>query len=118
MFSTLGTVKLAINIVGSLGVGKILSDVVKNNTTIVTPLDKLLVNSGTLVLGTMIGQKAKEHVDTTIDNGIQMVKDAKEKAEEKKAKVEKVVEKLDEEPPAVEAEAKVQFPQKRPDEQP
>lgn len=124
--STLSVAKLAINVVGSLGVGKILNDVIKSNTTIVTTADKLLVNAGTLVLGTMAGQKASDTVNTTIDNAVKMVKDAKEKAEEKKEKIDKVVEKLEEEsietldgpPLEVEAETKVQFPKTRPDDKP
>lgn len=66
MFS-LNTAKLAINLVSGLGVSKIVSDVIKNNTVVLTTSQKFLVNAGGLVLGSMIVDKAVDHVNETID---------------------------------------------------
>lgn len=64
---SLGTTKLAINIVSGLGVSKIVSDVIKNNTVVLTASQKFFVNAGGLVLGSMIVDKAVAHVNQTID---------------------------------------------------
>lgn len=79
--SGLTAVKLAVNIVSSLGVSKIFSDIVKNNTTVETVVDKILVNSGSLVLGTMVVSKASDHVNATMDGVINKIKKSKEEAE-------------------------------------
>lgn len=65
-------VKLGINIVSSLGVSKVLNDIVANNTTVVTTVDALLVKAGTLVLGTMIVGQASNHVNHTIEGVVAM----------------------------------------------
>lgn len=59
-------VKLGINIISSLGVSKVLNDVIAHNTTVVTTMDAILVKAGTLVLGTMIVGQASNHVNNTI----------------------------------------------------
>jgi hypothetical protein len=99
--SGLTVAKLAVNLVSSLGVSKIINDVVKNNTTIETVVDKILVHSGSLVLGTMIVSKASDHVNATIDGAINKIKKSKEEAEAE-------LNKEDEEPPIVEGTATVQ----------
>jgi hypothetical protein len=81
--SGLTVAKLAVNIVSSLGVSKILGDVIKNNTNVVTTVDKVLVNAGTLVLGTMVVEKASDHVNTTMDNVINKIKSRKDGKESK-----------------------------------
>jgi DNA transposition AAA+ family ATPase len=99
--SGLTVAKLAVNIVSSLGVSKILSDVIKNNTTIETVVDKILVHSGSLVLGTMVVSKASDHVNATMDGAINKIRKSKEEAEVE-------LNKEDEEPPIVEGTATVQ----------
>lgn len=98
--SGLTVAKLAVNIVSSLGVSKILSDVIKNNTTVVTTVDRILVNAGSLVLGTMVVGKASDHVNATMDGAINKIRKSKEESEIE-------VNKEDEEPPTVEGEATV-----------
>ncbi len=78
--SSLSLTKLAINIVASLGVSKVVGDIVKNNTTVITTSQKLLVNAGGLVLGSMIVEQACDHVNTTIDQVVEWRK--REKKEE------------------------------------
>lgn len=69
---SLAVARLAINIVSSLGVTKVVGDIVKNNTTVLTTSQKFLVNAGGLVLGSMIVEKAIDHVNTTIDKVIEL----------------------------------------------
>lgn len=63
--------RLVINGVSSLGVAKIVAEVIKNNTVTVTTSQKLLVNAGSIVLGSMIVEKASDHVNNTIDQIIE-----------------------------------------------
>lgn len=65
------TAKLALNIVASLGVSKVVGDIVKNNTTVITTSQKFLVNAGGLVLGSMIVEQACNHVNTTFDQVVE-----------------------------------------------
>lgn len=67
----LSTTKLAINLVSSLGVSKVVGDIVRNNTTVITPAQKFLVNAGGLVLGSMIVEHALDHVNDTIDQVVE-----------------------------------------------
>lgn len=99
--SGLTVAKLAVNIVSSLGVSKILSDVIKNNTTIETVVDKILVHSGSLVLGTMVVGKASDHVNATMDGAINKIRKSKEESEI-------TTKPKDEEPPIIEGTATVE----------
>jgi hypothetical protein len=63
-------VKAGVHLVSALGVTKVMGDIVKNNTTIVTGMDKLLVTAGSLVLGSMVVERASEHVQEQIDSVI------------------------------------------------
>lgn len=69
--STLTIVKAGIHIVSAFGVTKVLSDIVRNNTSVVTTTDKVLVQAGSLVLGSMIGQQAAKHVSEQIDTVVE-----------------------------------------------
>lgn len=68
--STFSMIKVGAHVVSALGVTKVLGDIVRNNTNIVTTYDKVLVNAGSLVLGSMIVQKASDHV-TAVLAGVQ-----------------------------------------------
>lgn len=76
--------KLTVNLVSSLGVSKIIGDVIKNNTTVETVADTILVKAGTLVLGTMVVSKAADHVNATMDGVINKIRQSKEEAEDEK----------------------------------
>ena len=53
----------AVRLVSTFGVAKVLSDVIKTNTVVHTGVDKALVNIGGFVLGSMVVEKASNHVD-------------------------------------------------------
>jgi hypothetical protein len=60
--SNVALLKGAVHIVGALGVQKVVGDIIKNNTVVVSTADKVLVSAGSLVLGSMIGEQASKHV--------------------------------------------------------
>lgn len=62
MFS-LPAAKLGVQFVAGLGVSKILADIVKNNVTIVTTAEKVMVNTGSFVLGSMLIEQSSAHID-------------------------------------------------------
>jgi hypothetical protein len=68
--TTFTIVKAGVHIVSALGVTKVLGDIVRNNTTVLTTTDKILVNAGSLVLGSMIVEKASQHVSEQIEGVI------------------------------------------------
>ena len=68
--NTFTIVKAGVHIVSALGVSKVLGDIIKNNTTVVTTTDKVLVNAGSIVLGSMIVEKASNHVNAQIESVI------------------------------------------------
>lgn len=68
--NTFTIVKAGVHIVSALGVTKVLGDIVRNNTTVVTTADKVLVNAGSLVLGSMIVGAASKHVNEQIEQVI------------------------------------------------
>ena len=63
MSNGLPVAKLAIHLVASLGVTKVVNDIIKNNTTVVTTVDAVKVATGSLVLGSMIVEHASDHVN-------------------------------------------------------
>jgi hypothetical protein len=65
--SHLQIVKGVVHIVSMAGVTKLVSEVVKNNTVAVTMLDKVLINTGSLVLGSLVGKHASNHVVEQLD---------------------------------------------------
>lgn len=70
--------RFVISGVSSLGVAKIVAEVIKNNTVAVTTSQKLLVNAGSIVLGSMIVEQASNHVNNTIDQIIEWRRQEKE----------------------------------------
>lgn len=75
---SLTSARLAANIVSALGVSKVVGDIVKNNTTVLTGSQKFLVNAGGLVLGSMIVEQASNHVNRTIDDLVEWHKREKD----------------------------------------
>jgi hypothetical protein len=77
-------IRLAANVVGSLGVAKVVGDVIKNNTNVVTTMDQIKVVAGSLVIGSMIVDHASNHVNEQINNAHAWWQDQKDKIEKDK----------------------------------
>jgi hypothetical protein len=63
MSGTLPLAKLAVHLVASLGVSKVINDVVINNTNVATTTDAVKVAAGSIVIGSMIAEHASKHVN-------------------------------------------------------
>jgi len=83
MSNPLTLAKFAAHILASLSVGKVIEDVIKNNTTIVTRSDQVRVTVGGFILGSMIVDKAANQLSTHWDAAVKMFKDVKEQEEDK-----------------------------------
>jgi hypothetical protein len=60
--SNVGLLKVAVHVVGGLGVQKVIGDIIKNNTVVVSTADKVLISAGSLVLGSMVTEQATKHI--------------------------------------------------------
>lgn len=63
MLNALPMARLAVSLVGGLGVSKIVTDIIKNNVAIVTPLQRITVPVGTFVLGSMAMEQSANHIE-------------------------------------------------------
>lgn len=68
MSSLVPVVKFGVSVVASIPVSKITNDIIKNNVTIVTKLDRVKVATGGLVIGAMISQSLAKTTDKLVDN--------------------------------------------------
>lgn len=59
--------KVGVHILASLGVSKVVKDIIVNNTNVVTTADGVKVIAGSLVLGSMIAEHASNHVNRQFD---------------------------------------------------
>lgn len=77
MSGSLPLIKLGAQLVAGLGVTKIVSGIVKNNVPIVTTAEKVMVNAGSFVLGSMLVQQSSKHVEETINEAVSWFEKAK-----------------------------------------
>jgi hypothetical protein len=59
--------KLAVQVIASVGVSKVVNDVISNNTNVETTADAVKVATGSIVLGSMIAEQAAKHVNERMD---------------------------------------------------
>jgi hypothetical protein len=59
-------IRLAAQVFASVGVSKVVNDVIKNNTSIITTTDAVRVWAGSLVIGSMIADNAAKHVNDRV----------------------------------------------------
>lgn len=59
-------VRLVAQVAGSVGVSKVVNDIIRNNTTIVTTTDAVRVWAGSLVIGSMIADSAAKHINDRV----------------------------------------------------
>jgi hypothetical protein len=63
MSDKLPVIRLAVHILASVGVSKVINDVITNNVNVVTPADTVKVWTGSIVIGSMIAEHASKHVN-------------------------------------------------------
>jgi hypothetical protein len=81
MGSLLPVVKFGVAALAGIPVTKIVNDVVKNNVTIVTQADKVMVKAGGFIIGSMIAASLKETTDGVVD-AVVAIKNRTQKTEE------------------------------------
>jgi hypothetical protein len=59
--------KAATQIAAGMGVSKIAADIVKNNVTVMTPVQGITVKIGSFVLGSMLWERSSEHIERQIN---------------------------------------------------
>lgn len=67
-------VKLVTQVVAGLGVGRIVSSIVRNNVSVISTFDKVVVNTGGFVLGSMIVEQANNHIERSVDDVVKLLK--------------------------------------------
>ena len=71
-------IKLGLQVVSGLGVSKILGDVVKNNVVITTTTQKVLVGTGSFVLGSMLWEQSSNHIERAVKDAVTWMEKANE----------------------------------------
>jgi hypothetical protein len=71
-------VKLAVNVVASASVWKVVNDVIRNNVAIETTADAVKVWTGSLVIGSMVADQAQKHVNYQLDRGLVWLENRKD----------------------------------------
>lgn len=62
--------KFVAQIATTMGVSKVVRDVITNNTDVETTADAVKVATGSFVIGGMIAEQAHEHVNRRIDSAV------------------------------------------------
>lgn len=68
MGSLLPVVKLGVAVLAGIPVSKVVNDIIKNNVTIVTQVDKIKVVTGQFVIGAMLTQSLSKTTDNLVDS--------------------------------------------------
>jgi hypothetical protein len=63
-------VRLAVHLVSSVGVSKVVNDIIRNNTNVETTADAVKVAAGGLVIGSMVAEQASKHVTARLDDAL------------------------------------------------
>lgn len=67
MSNDLSIARLGVQLIASVGVSKVVNDLIVNNTNIQTTADAVKVWTGSVVLGSMVAEQVSKHVDRRID---------------------------------------------------
>lgn len=73
MSNKLSIARFAVQILASVGVSKVVNDVIVSNTNIQTTADAVKVWSGSVVIGSMIAEQASKHVNARMDSAVAWV---------------------------------------------
>ena len=66
-------IRLAGQVFASVSVSKVVNDIIRNNTNIVTTADAVRVWGGSLVIGSMVADSAAKHVDARITEVMEFI---------------------------------------------
>lgn len=78
MSPLLPVVKLGVATLAGIPVSKIANDIIKNNVTIVTKMDKVKVVTGSVVIGAMISQQVSKTTDMFVDTIVNLKRRAED----------------------------------------
>ena len=81
MSASLPVIKLGAQIVGGIGVSKVVHDVIRNNVSVVTTLDAVKVWTGSLVIGGIIVDRSYAYISDTVDSVAEFVEKRKDQNE-------------------------------------
>lgn len=81
--SALAIAKVGVQVVTGLGVTRVVTQVIQNNTNVVTAVDKILVNTGGFVIGMVIVDHTSDRVNYAFDKFAAWSEKRKEEVEEK-----------------------------------
>lgn len=77
----LALTKKIIHVTVGAGVSKVVNDIIENNTTVETPLDVVKVWIGSIMIGSMVADHGRKHLDTKLDKMVSTWEEHKAKAE-------------------------------------
>lgn len=72
MSNLLPTAKAGVQIVAGIGVSKIVADIVTNNVPAVTTAQKVVVRTGSFVLGSMLWEQSTHHIERQTEELVQL----------------------------------------------
>jgi len=59
--------KVAVHVMSTIGVSKVVNDIIRHNTTVTTTFDLVKVNVGGLVIGSMVAEQVAKHVEVNMN---------------------------------------------------
>lgn len=77
----LPVVKLGVSVLAGIPVSKIANDIIRNNVTIVTKIDKVKVVTGSVVIGVMISESLSKTTDKLVDTVVSLKNHSKNNEE-------------------------------------
>jgi hypothetical protein len=86
MSGLISMTKFAAGLAASLSVGKVIEDIIKHNTTVVTRFDSVTTHVGGFVLGMIVVDKARETFNKQWDEAAKMWKESKAEDEDAEKK--------------------------------
>ena len=66
--NNLQLIRFGVQITSALGVQRVVTQVIRNNTIILSTTDKILVTAGSVVFGSMAGDAALKHVNGVMNS--------------------------------------------------
>ena len=81
MLNQLPLLKFGAQIAAGMGVSKIVSDIVRNNVPVITTAQAVCVKAGTFVLGSMLVEQSSNHIETQVNNLVELAEKFRKKSD-------------------------------------